>query len=172
MKIFLLILSIALCGGANASYLGSFPGSTTLGTNPALTQTVPAPYSSTFSLYSGDIGATLTATNYYPFYRDGAAYHTGTKKAYCYNRTDISQSINAYYQVISATASFAFNAAAITGGKYQNGAAAKYSTLMPTALYRTWSGQYVFGDGSTDTYAGIQSGTSLTLVVTLDCYEI
>lgn len=124
---------------------------------------------SVFSLYAG--GVSLTANNFYPFYKNGVAYQvTAGKVAYCFNHTGNSGTASQYYQLISATASFAANASSITGGVFQCGATITSCNTTPSSafIYGAIPGTYQF---AASTFAGFQAFNSANFQVHLDCYE-
>ena len=124
-----------------------------------------------FSLYGGD-GATLTAGNFYPLYKNGVAYQVTTgKTAYCFNITDSVGTAAIAFQLLSATASFTFNqSTALTGGVYQCGAAAKDCAQGGAAISTIYGqpGTYQF---AAQTYAGFQAGNSQVYQIHMDCFE-
>lgn len=126
-----------------------------------------------FSLTAGDGSNNLTAGNFYPFYKNGVAYQvTSGKTAYCFNITLHTSAVANAAQLVSATASFAFNAGSITGGVHQAGAAGKYPMVNQAASTNNGApqpGTYQFG---ATTFPGIQSSASATCVVRMDCYEL
>lgn len=122
-----------------------------------------------FSLYGGDGGA-LTATDFYPFYKNGVAYQvTAGKTAYCFNFT-ANNAAAASFQFVSATASFAFGAASITGGVHMGGAAGKYPLESGASANVVVSipGTYTFG---ASTFPGFQIAGNNVLQLHTDCYE-
>lgn len=172
MTMILPITALAGNGSGNVSNVVGIGATGTTVNAPTAFFSIPAG-AQIFSLYAGDIQANQTATNYYPFYKNGVAYQvTAGKTAYCFNFTLASGSTAAgvSVQLISATASFAFNANSITGGVYQFGASAKAGFVVsPTAQTQAaWPGVYTFG---ASTYPGFQAGNSQNFVLHADCYE-
>lgn len=120
-----------------------------------------------FTISAGDWVGSLTAGNFYPFYKDGVAYQvTSGKTAYCWGLTGKAGAASAI-QLVSATASFAYNAGSITGGVYQGGVAGKYPQVFTTAYGRV-PGTYSF---AATTYPGIQAGASNAIMAKMDCVE-
>lgn len=122
-----------------------------------------------FTIFAGD-SSTVTTGNFYPFYKDGVAFQAGANGTRCFNLVIIPTTANTSIQLVSATASFAFNAGSLTGGVFQGGATGKY--LVPTqaaATQTTWSGIYKFG---ASTYGGFQAGNTQAFQMHMDCYDL
>ncbi len=141
--------------------------------NPAGgTFSTPGAYA-TFSLHAGSIVAP-TVGNYYPLYKNGTAYHVSSglnMGAICFDMVaNTYNSGGQPYQLMSATASFAYNAGSVTGGVYQCGSSGTYCEWSGLTVNRPdpVPGIYIFG---ANTYAGYQAGTTNTYGIHMTCYE-
>lgn len=181
MKRLIFMLFLLSFGTAHAATPGGIPmiavGATA--SNPLGGATIPfsSPGASgsdqTFTLYVAP--ATKTTNNHYPFKRDGAIYRvptTSNVKTVCFSGTGWADIINAKYQYISATSTFADNTAtgSLVGPIYQGFAANVYlETTGPTANTTVpQPGMYTFANSS---YPGIQISIDNSYMVTLECYE-
>jgi hypothetical protein len=118
-----------------------------------------------FTLYTND--GTKTGTHYGAFYKNGVAYQVTAGKTFQVTKICIATvAANTTFQLMSATASFAENAASVTGGVYQSGVAAGNS-LQSTAAntYVCYGSTYSF---AASTYPGFGAGgtTNYYLAVT------
>jgi hypothetical protein len=148
------------------------PGSQTQSVTIPLTSLSGSGVNGVFSLYSGNNSA-ATNTNFYPFYKNGVAYQvTAGKTAYCFNLTNAPGATPpTWFQLVSATASFAFNAASITSGVYQGGASAQFANISGSTSYIPAGvpGVYTF---AASTYPGWQSANNQTFNIHMDCFEL
>jgi len=126
-----------------------------------------------FTIHAGDAAASATNGNFYPFYKDGVAFQAGANGTLCFNITLVAGTANTGAQLVSATASFAFNASSLTGGVYQMGASGKTGFLMAatanTGFRFIQPGVYKFG---ANTYGGFQAQNSASLAMSMDCYDL
>ena len=126
-----------------------------------------------FSIHAGDLQAAASNGNYYPFYKDGVAFQAGASGTYCFNFTLSGNTANTGTQLVSATASFAFNASSITGGVYQMGASGKtgmYTSAAANTGFRVVQpGVYTFG---ANTYGGFQAQNAQAFLMSADCYDL
>lgn len=183
MKHFILLLalllplsSFAATGSGNVSSVIGLGQMSPLGvpTSYVPLNTTAAP--SVFTVLCG-ADSNASAGNYYPCYKNGAAFSTGAnKKAYCFNGRVKVNTTNIAFQFVSATASFTFNqSSALTGGVYSCGADLRYCIdAGPTAgVYNPIPGVFTFGDGTNDTFIGWQSGYSTQVFkISMECYTI
>lgn len=107
-----------------------------------------------------------TAGNFYPLYKNGAAYQVTAGKTFYVTKVCVMAltTANSTLQLLSATASFAYGATSLTGGVFQGGASTP-ATQLP--LYTgTTAGAYQCYDMSyqfaASTYPGWESGGSVT----------
>ena len=154
---------------ANVFGLGYFgPASTAVGGPSAFLQ-IPST-KTVFSIHAGDAQTAATNGNFYPFYKNGVAFQAGASGTYCFNFTLIGATTNTGVELVSATASFAFNAASLTGGVFQMGASGKTGLFTTNAQVRTAQpGVYTFG---ANTFGGFQAENSQTFQVSADCYDL
>lgn len=135
---------------------------------------IPLPTGKTvFTIVAGDAQASATNGNYYPFYKNGVAFQAGASGTYCFSVRLIANTANTGTQLVSATASFAYNASSLTGGVYQGGASGK-STYMNSGAGNAQSwiyqpGVYTFG---ANTYGGFQAQNSQAFAMSADCYDL
>lgn len=124
-----------------------------------------------FTITAGDIQAAQSNGNYYPFYKNGVAFQAGASGTYCFNFRLAGNTVSTGVQLISATASFAFNANSITGGVYQQGASGKTGFMVGSTVYAWFfqSGVYTFG---ANTYGGYQANNSQGFSLAADCYDL
>lgn len=124
-----------------------------------------------FSLYGGSASTGLTNANFYPFYKNGVQYQvTAGKTAYCFNFKYTGGNANVPLQLVSSTATFAYNAASLTSPVYQGGAT-QISPLQGGAANTTvpMPGVYTF---AASTFPGFQNNSaSVSYGVTMECYE-
>ena len=124
-----------------------------------------------FSLDTGDLGAAFTAGHFYPFFKNGAAYSVTTgKAAYCFNLAGEAQTASNYFAVMTATASFAYNAAAVSNEANWCGAAGKAcrGTGSTAAAWVQHPGIYIFA--SPNIFPGVE-GNAAAMAIHMDCYE-
>jgi len=180
MKKVVSLLALFLSYPAWAINAPTVPGQAIIGVNPRSTVAAdsflpPAMLQGAggiFTIVAGDTSNSLTSTNYYPFYKNGVAYQvTAGKTAVCFDKTAESGVANAQFQLVSATASFAFNAASLTGGVYQASAAGKGGEIVACSA-STWCGLPGSYQFAASTYPGIQSLVAQTLSMKMDCQEV
>ena len=129
--------------------------------------------SAVFSIYGGNGGTNQTTGNYYPFYYNGAPFHTGAgKHAYCFDKAGLASTANLDFQLVSSSIAINFNqSAALTNGIYQCGAAGVYCDRTAGTTKSPLAGLYTFGDGVNDAYAGFQSNSSAqSYELSMQCY--
>lgn len=127
-----------------------------------------------YSVFAGDVQNSLSASNFYPLYRDGVAVTAPIgHKIHCFNFTMTSGSVANGLQLVSATASFAFNAASLTGGVYQMGAAGKYNMIQSTGTNQgsPQAGTYTFDGTSAAVFPGIQVAAATTYSFHAECFN-
>ncbi len=116
------------------------------------------------------------ANGNHPFTRDGSAtIYTvpAATSTYCFSGVYAGDTANAYWQLMSATASFTAGATSgsLTGGIFQAGASANYFYRVIGTLdqfYPVPMTGYRFLAGS---FPGIQSGGTTGVRVILNCFE-
>lgn len=182
--ILFLMISQAAFGAAVPSGVPAATGAVNAFALQAATSTIStSPGTVWFTLYAGDLAAAQTAGNFYPLYggpggagsysTQGQAYRVTTgKTATCMNivASNADGTQNDLFQLMSATASFAFNAASVTGGVFQGGATGKYTSQGSPTVGVDWAvpGSYKFDAG---TFAGMQPAMNKAIAVRMGCFE-
>lgn len=176
LALFLPLAALAGNGSGNVSNVVGLIGAqsaTTVAPQVIASFGIPAGVS-VFSIYAGDWTASVTSGNFYPFYKNGSAYQVSSgKTATCFNITMLINGSGSI-QLMSATASFAFNASSVTGGVYQGGASGRAvitNGSFTGGIPLTIPGTYQF---TSLTYPGYQVGSGSMdrpPLVHADCYE-
>jgi hypothetical protein len=154
------------------------PGASTIaGSSSFISLSNPAGGSGTYAVFSldvGDMSTAFTAGKFYPFFKSGVAYSVPSgKKTVCFDLTSASVTTLNYFAIFYATASFAYNAASVTGEvNYCGGAAKLCKPTSATAYsYTTHPGVFIFDNtGSTGVFPGVE-GNAAAFSIHMNCYE-
>lgn len=126
----------------------------------------------TFTIQCGNQNS--TALHYQPCYKNGVAFSVATGHiAYCSSLIAQAAGASITVQLVSATASFASDAAGpLTGGVFEGGAASTFPhTTSTTAGVPTQLGtDYWFDATAAQVFVGIQGGTGI--IASMQCYVI
>ena len=113
-----------------------------------------------------------TADNFYPFYKNGVAYQvTAGKTAYCSQLVAIDDTGNSRIQLVSGTASIAWDAATVTGAVYEGGFTTGYVHASGNGAWIPSVNQILYAFGAS-TFPGVQESGTRVIGITLMCKEL
>lgn len=178
---FLIFVSLLIAGLAQAAVVPSGVPQAVLGSTASVSGSLtvtPGAFTGTgtnglFRVYAGDSSGALTASNHYPFYKNGTAWQAGANGAYCFNMIAANGTAQQQFQLSSDTVPIAFGAtnASLTAAKYQSGAAGRYVLVTnagTSPVHTPIEGWWKFG---ANVYPAFQAGASTNFFISMTCFE-